>query len=168
MLELIEQYYRFNAWANMRILDTVSQISTQEYRKETNPNFGSVHNTLVHIMSTQWLWLNRWKGVSLKAMLDPATFADLAMVRDQWTEIEEQTRAYILTCTQESLIRPITYQNLRGETYSYPLWKMMLHQVNHATQHRSETAMILTQYGHSTGPMDFLIFVDHTEGKLNL
>ena len=36
----------------------------------------------------------------------------------------------------------------------------MVHQVNHATQHRSETALLLTQAGHSPGDLDFLRYFD--------
>jgi len=58
------------------------------------------------------------------------------------------------------LARVIEYQNFKGERWVYPLWQQMVHQVNHATQHRSEVAMILTQWGHSPGWLDLLYFVD--------
>jgi uncharacterized damage-inducible protein DinB len=35
-----------------------------------------------------------------------------------------------------------------------------LHQVNHATQHRSEAALLLTRFGYSPGWLDLLVYVD--------
>ena len=49
---------------------------------------------------------------------------------------------------------------MQGERWAYPLWQQMIHQVNHATQHRSEAAVLLTQRGHSPGWLDLLYFVD--------
>jgi uncharacterized damage-inducible protein DinB len=37
---------------------------------------------------------------------------------------------------------------------------MLIHQVNHATQHRSEAALLLTQMGHSPGDLDLLVYMD--------
>jgi uncharacterized damage-inducible protein DinB len=158
--EYILNLYQFNAWANKRILDTASQISPEQMQAETNPSFGSVHNTLVHIMSAQWLWLNRWRGVSLNAFLDPKTFPDLKSIRSRWDEIERETSSFVLTCTEEKLAQIVSYTNFRGEIHGYMLWQEMLHQVNHATQHRSEVALILTGWNYSPGGMDFLNFVD--------
>jgi uncharacterized damage-inducible protein DinB len=36
----------------------------------------------------------------------------------------------------------------------------MTHQVNHATQHRSEAAVMLTRHGCSPGGMDLLYYID--------
>lgn len=39
----------------------------------------------------------------------------------------------------------------------------MIHPVNHATQHRSEAAAVLTQFGYSPGDLDLLLFIDVEE-----
>ncbi|MER3418993.1 MAG: hypothetical protein C4290_00025, partial [Chloroflexota bacterium] len=39
------------------------------------------------------------------------------------------------------------------------LWQLLLHQANHATQHRSEVAYLLTQMGHSPGDLDLLAYL---------
>jgi len=35
-------------------------------------------------------------------------------------------------------------------------WAMLLHVINHSTQHRSKVAMMLTKLGHSPGDMEIL------------
>jgi uncharacterized damage-inducible protein DinB len=40
-----------------------------------------------------------------------------------------------------------------------PLWQLMLHVVNHGTQHRSEAAALLTAAGASPGDLDLVEFV---------
>ena len=54
----------------------------------------------------------------------------------------------------------IEYVNTRGEAWSYPMWQQLIHQVNHATQHRSEVAVMLTESGVSPGDLDFLVYQD--------
>ncbi len=163
IIELLHNLYHYNAWANARILGTAAQLGSEELRAEANASFGSVHGTLVHMMSAQWVWLARWQGASPSATLEPQTFPTLEALRTRWDQIERETQAFVSACTEAHLARIIEYQNFQGERWAYPLWQQMVHQVNHATQHRSEVALILTQWGHSPGWLDLLYFVDMQE-----
>jgi uncharacterized damage-inducible protein DinB len=160
IVELIRNLYQYNNWANTRILNTAAQLRPDQLRAETKSSFGSVHSTLVHIVEAQWTWLKRWHGHSPSAPLDPQSFKDLIDLRTHWEEIESETQNFVATCTESDLARLITYRNYQNELWTYPLWQQMLHQVNHATQHRSEVALVLSAWGFSPGWMDFLYFID--------
>jgi uncharacterized damage-inducible protein DinB len=84
----------------------------------------------------------------------------VAALRIRWDEVEAATAAYVATLCESDLARVVSYVNFQGETWAYPLRQQLLHQVNHATQHRSEVALLLTRLGYSPGWLDLLVYVD--------
>ena len=157
---VVRELYAYNAWANARILEAATKLSTAELVAPGGASFDSLRDTLVHTMGAQWLYLERWHGRAPHAMPDPAEFPDLAAIRARWDEIERDTQAFVAGLDDARLAAPLSYVNMQGETWTYPLWQQMVHQVNHGTQHRSEAAMLLTRLGHSPGWLDLLYFVD--------
>jgi uncharacterized damage-inducible protein DinB len=164
MLELIQQYYRYNTWANNRILDTAARLTAEQYMMQSDVSFGSVHGILVHTMEVQWLWLCRWQGNSPESLPGPQEYPTLEAVRERWNYIEAQTAPFLASLTGETIQQPISYLNLKREPFTYPLWQLMQHQANHATQHRSEIAFITSQWGISPGAMDYIYYVDRERG----
>jgi uncharacterized damage-inducible protein DinB len=164
MLEAIRELYAYSAWANTRILDTAEQLTPEQF---TTPGdgFGSIRDTLVHTASAQWLWLERWRGPSPTELWDPADLPDVAALRIRWDEVEAATSQYVATLRESDLVRVVSYVNFHGETWAYPLWQQILHQVNHATQHRSEAALLLTRLGYSPGWLDLLVYVDEQSSE---
>jgi uncharacterized damage-inducible protein DinB len=160
IVELIHNLYEYNTWANARILETPAQLRPEQLHAETNSSFGSVHGTFAHILEAQWTWLQRWQEYSPSAPPEPQSFPDLNHLRTRWDEVERATQHFVARCTEADLAHDITYRNYQNEPWTYPLWQQMLHQVNHATQHRSEVALVLSAWGFSPGWLDFLYFVD--------
>jgi uncharacterized damage-inducible protein DinB len=119
----------------------------------------------VHTASAQWLWLERWHETSPRELWDPVEFADVAALRIRWEEVEAATSGFVATLREPDLARVVSYVNFQGERWAYPLWQQLLHQVNHATQHRSEAALLLTRLGYSPGWLDLLVYVDEQDGK---
>jgi len=160
LIETIYSLYQYNRWANQRILQAAAGPTAEQLAAPAAASFDSLRDTLVHTMSAEWIWLSRWQGTSPRAMFDPNDFPTLASIQTRWNIIEEESQQFIERLKPEMLAEIVTYVNTRGEKWAYALWQQMIHQVNHATQHRSEAAVILTQMGHSPGAMDYLFFVD--------
>ena len=161
--DLVRTLYRYSAWANARILDTATRLTAEQLSAPAGASEGAVRETLVHIMSAQWIWLARWNGTSHQAMLDARQFPDLGAIRARWDQVEGDTQRFVTGLTDGELARVVEYRNTRGERWAYPLWQQVVHQVNHATQHRSEIALALTRFGHSPGDLDLLVFIDERE-----
>jgi uncharacterized damage-inducible protein DinB len=159
--DLIRTFYDYNTWANDRILTTTARLTDEQFVAPGSASFSSIRDTLVHTMWAQWNWLLRWQGGKPNPpQFDPAEYADIAAVRTRWGEIDRETHAFVAEVDDAALESICRYVNSRNEPMAYPLWQQMLHQVNHGTQHRSEVATILTDYGHSPGWMDFIVYLD--------
>ncbi|MHB8647052.1 MAG: DinB family protein [Thermomicrobiales bacterium] len=158
--DLIRIFYGYHTWANARILTACDGLNDAQFIAVGSASFSSIRDTLVHTMWAQWNWLLRWRGEPDPPRFDPAVYPDVSAVRHHWHAIDVETHAFVARVDEAALDGICRYVNSRNEPMAYPLWQQMLHQVNHGTQHRSEVAVILTEYGHSPGWMDFIVYLD--------
>lgn len=165
MKEYIRFIYDYNFWANQRILDTCQKLTQEQFlagqgHSGVNP---SIRDTLVHTMGAQEIWLARFGGVSPTRGLDPKDFGTFALVRQYWELVEQHTRGFIDAVQDGVLAQTMNYRNTASKPFAYPRWQIMIHQVNHATQHRAEVALLLTQAGHSPGDLDLIAYMHETK-----
>lgn len=159
--DLIRTLYAYNAWANNRVLDVCRGLTQEQLTAGSgfaSPPL-SIRDTLVHICGAQEIWLSRWNGVSPTQILKPQDLQTLGALRDYWEQVETHTQAFVDAIDEDNLSTVIHYTNTRGEPFAYPLAELMAHQVNHATQHRSEVALRLTELGHSPGELDLIRYL---------
>jgi uncharacterized damage-inducible protein DinB len=159
-LKRIQSLYDYNRWANSRVRMAAGRLTPDQFIRDLRNSHPSVRDTLVHVMSSEWIWLKRWQGVSPKAMLSPADFPGIAALEARWDEIESEQSKFIGGATEKSLEEMIAYVNLRGEPFAYPLWQMLYHVVNHSTYHRGQVTTMLRQLGAEPEATDLLIMVD--------
>lgn len=160
LLDVVRSLYQYSEWANHRILGAASSLTPEQFLASPGASTPSVRDTLVHIMSAEWIWVSRWKGTSPRAMLEPTEFPDLRSIQARWITVEAATQQFIDQLNPSRLAGVVSYLNTRREKWAYPLWQQMVHQVNHATQHRSEVAAMLTSFGNSPGDLDYLVYLD--------
>ena len=156
----VEYLYSYDRWANARILDAVSCLTEEQFTMDMKSSHGSVRDTLAHILAAEWIWLERWNGVSPKALLNPSAFPTVDALRERWSEVERGYNEFIERVTDDSLDKVITYTNTKGEDWSYPLVQMLQHVMNHSSYHRGQVTTMLRQLGEKGVTVDLLVFMD--------
>lgn len=156
----IQDLYEYNRWANDRVLDAVSKLTPEQFTKDLQSSHGSVRDTVAHILAAEWIWLERWKGVSPGALLDPSDFPTVDAVRTRLSTVESECAQFIDGLTDQSLGAAITYTNTRGEQWTYPLGHMLQHVANHSSYHRGQVVTLLRQLGADVNPVDLLVYMD--------
>jgi len=156
----VRSLFAYTRWANAQVLDAVAALPPESFVRKIPSSFPSLRDTLVHVLSAEWIWLERWKGVSPKAMLDAASFPTPEALRARWREIERERDAFLADLPDDALARVVSYVNTKGETWKYPLGHMMQHVVNHSTYHRGQVTTMLRQLGATPPWTDLLVFED--------
>jgi uncharacterized damage-inducible protein DinB len=158
-IEWIRSLYDYNRWANGRVLDAAGRLDSTELLADRGPGADPVRDTLAHTMLSQRLWLARWQGDSPSEVGDRSVYPDVASLRAAWVPIDEDTDAFIASLDDARIAATLNYRSTEGKPYENTLRDLLIHQVNHATQHRSEVAYFLSRAGHSPGDLDYVMWL---------
>ena len=135
-------------------------MTQEQFLADATFPHGGLRGTLVHILFAQWIWRSRWEGNSPAYRLKPEEYPSFVSLHARWIPEEALLMTFVENVTDERLNQVVPYKNTKGVLHQQVLWKMMAHVVNHGTQHRSEAAALLTDFGCSPGDVDMIYFLD--------
>jgi uncharacterized damage-inducible protein DinB len=52
--------------------------------------------------------------------------------------------------------KKISFEDMRGNPFTKPVWQIVLHVVNHGTHHRGQVSGFLRAMGHTRPPLDLM------------
>jgi len=159
-LESIRELYGYNRWANARSLEAAAAVSTEDFTREVGGSFASLRGTLAHMYGAEWIWLQRWKGISPRQLPFSLEFPDVASIRSRWQAVENERQVFLDALDPARLAEVLSYVNLQGQTFAYPLRRMLQHVVNHGTYHRGQITTLLRQLGAAPLATDLLLYDD--------
>ncbi len=152
--------YDYNYWANHCLLDKSAELDSELWSAPAEVSFGSLRDTLTHVLFTEWMWRQRiQEGTSPAGFPQEGAFPTVEAMRLFWQPEERKFRQFLSGLSPADTDKTIHYKNTKGVDYANPLWQILLHVVNHGTQFRSEAAVVLTQYGRSPGDLDYIFFL---------
>ena len=143
LLQLIDYHY----WARDRMLAALEALPQALYEKPLGSSFGAIRDTAVHIYSAEWVWLERWYGVSPTIPLKVEDFPDVASLTAAWSALEARVRAYVAGLQGDRVNERVAYKSMAGVAGESSRWTMIQHVVNHASYHRGQVTTMVRQVG---------------------
>ncbi len=156
MLETLRYQVRYAAWANARIIEAVSELSGDELVRDFGTADQSVCGTLAHIYRAERIWLGRIEGQALEFRV--AGDDALASLHENWPGMSERWIARCDGLTAQDAAGDLLYSDLKGNPWRQPLWKIILHVVNHSTHHRGQVVGFLRALGRTPPNVDSINF----------
>ena len=150
-------FYDYHFTENREIWDNyVAQLSHQQFTQPVNYSHGSVRDQIVHLMWVDEVWFSELRGVEPSAPFPPANFDDRKIIRARWDSVEQSMREYLAELRDDMLFdKPIEEPE---EDKDLIVWQVLLHVVNHGTDHRAQLLRLLNDLGVKTTSQDYVFY----------
>ena len=152
---------RYHVWATHRLLEAVSRVSDQDYRRDVGLFFKSIHGTLNHLLvGEHLLWYPRFsKGVSPVMALDDEIEPHRERLAQALKGGSANWSQLVASWPAERFDGHLSYRTSKGESQSLPFAATLAHVFNHATHHRGQITAALTQMGCDCPELDMVCFL---------
>ncbi len=142
-----------------RIWDIVDGLTAEQFVAETDYSLGSLRNHLVHCMNVDVRWAARLRGQEPPAWQDEHNFRDQATARAAWQRARERVLADISEFSEDELNEtiPIVMPHRFAEPKRNTRRDILLHMVNHGTDHRAQILARLHDLGAPTLEQDLIL-----------
>ncbi len=145
MSEQTRQLYRHSRWANRLMLEACRGLTAEQLRRSVPGTYGELGRTLAHLAGAEAGYVHRLSG-------EPRRF----MWRDGDQVPPVEALIPLLAASGSALIdlaeatpagRMVDYTFLDGRQAQVPAWVILNQALDHAKEHRTHAATILTQLG---------------------
>lgn len=157
-IEAIQLLYGYNKWANAQLWRCLETLKEAQFTYEHPYSLHSVQRHLVHMASVDARWFARIRGIPTPDILQTEDFPTKAGVWRMWDVVYDELAYALQTLTNEHLQATIRYSARGVERHSYG-WEILLHMLNHATDHRAQVLYLLDQMGLPTFEQDFIYYL---------
>lgn len=161
---------RYNRWFNQRLYLACDQLSDEDRKRDRGAFFGSIHNTLNHVMWGDRMWLKRFASQSVDmpalgagvlelpegARHETVLCTDWADLRRKRDALDHAIEAWAGQMPPDFPSRTMRYSNTKGVLREHPAWQALTHFFNHQTHHRGQVTALLMQAGVDPGVTDLI------------
>lgn len=151
-LELIKTFVEYHLDMTRRVWDSIDQITDEQFLADDAYSRGSIRNLMVHLASTDRRWLAGLKNQEDVGHLKFEEYLTRAEAKQVFDQVARDLSEYSNSLTAEELD-----QNPNG--LPNPRWQVILHIINHGTDHRSTVLQRLHEFGAPTFDQDLIMWL---------
>ena len=145
--------FAYDRWATRRVLGALEGVDQGIWTRPNVVGERGLGGILVHHLgaSQRWRIGLESQGDSEGPRPENESLPAVDDLRDRWEAEWVATDLWLPNLTDGFL----------GHVHDgVPVWAMLVHVVNHGTQHRAEAAVLLTAEGRSPGQLDLIDYAD--------
>ena len=142
MATIIADFFKYNLWANLRVLDACAVRDDAELDATIRGTFGSVRETLVHIVAAEEGYVQRFTGQRTEPVLHEG---DSFPGFDELRRRARQSGEGLIAIAEQFDAGQVLRLSYQGQLYDVPGIFVLIQAINHATDHRSQVATVLSQ-----------------------
>lgn len=159
--EAFRHFYEYHFTVNRKIWDEyVAPLPYEQFTEAVGYSHGSVRDQILHMMDADETWFCELQDIDPSPTLPGAEEDDRDVIRARWDELEEMMRGYLDGLEDEALFdKPIVEPE---EDQELVAWQVLVHVVNHGTDHRAQLLRVLNDLGVETSYQDYIFFVYET------
>lgn len=154
----LETLFDYCYWANQKLCEVVARLTPEEFTQPIAGSYGSVRNTLVHVLSAEWGWLDRCGGAARGNALIPSDYPTQTILIRQWRQVEGHLREFLGTLKDEDLESGVEFSLGEGPKQTMRLGALLHHAAIHGVHHRGQVSLLLRSLGHAPGNFDILLY----------
>ncbi len=159
--DAFRQLFEYHFFENQKLWDRyVLPLSQDQFIQDIAYSQGSIRNQIIHMINAEDMWFSELRNIASLEELNPAEVDDRKRIRAQWDEVELRMHDYLAQLHTDTLFtKPIKEPE---EDKNLFVWQVLLHVVNHGTDHRAQLLRVLHDLEVETGPQDYIFYIyDH-------
>ena len=151
-------FYEYHFSENRKMWENyIIPLSYEEYTKDVDYSQGSVRDQIVHLVGVDDVWFSELGGIEPSEPVPFDSFDDRNLIRAYWDSVEQSMRDYLAELRDDMLFdKPIVDPE---EDKNLIVWQVLLHVVNHGTDHRAQLLRALNDMGVKTTSQDYIFYV---------
>ena len=158
--DALRALYTYHFTLYRRVWDCIDHLTDEQFVAPVDYSIGSVRNHMVHLATVEHRWLARVAGSPLPDRLRYEDYPTRAAARAKSDEVDAHFKSFLDGLTDADLDRPITYTFWRVEgPVTNTMWEILIHVVNHGTDHRAQVLPILHRLGAPTLEQDLILYL---------